>query len=151
MYPRILPREAFCHSTVIALHQYLVLIVLSLHSWYFPYVFIHSWLIQWGQVYESETYWNEAVVEIQYFYYAVISPRDETGTRRLCYKWRRCALVGRKRIKTCAQSNDQSMLTWHLISHRERTLNAFIILQCTWLTALNVSVLLYQVSNLNLE
>lgn len=52
---------------------------------------------------------------------------------------------GEKRIKTWTQSNNHSMLTWHLISHREKTLNAFIILQCMWLTALNISVLLYQV------
>lgn len=52
---------------------------------------------------------------------------------------------GEKRIKTCTQSNDHSVLTWHLISHGEKTFNAFMILQCTWLTALNVSILLWEV------
>lgn len=29
---------------------------------------------------------------------------------------------GEKRIKTCTQSNDHSVLTWHLISHGEKHL-----------------------------
>lgn len=90
-YSGILNKEAFCYSTVIAFHHN----SFNIHSWYLQYVSIHSWLIQSGQIYESKTHWNEATVEIQYFYYVVISPRDETGTQRLCYKQRRWALVGR--------------------------------------------------------
>lgn len=97
--------------------------VCNIYSECFQYVSIHSWLIKSVQAYEYKTHGNEAIVETQYFYYVIIFSRN--GNRQIenglyvtslgggVHWW------GEKRIKIYTQSNDPSMLTWHLIYHRE--------------------------------